>query len=133
MSTHSVAPSTLQDELEAAGVNLNDGDASGYIELDSGFNLNAIALGLGLENIEYEPEKFPGLIYHLDQPTATVMVFGSGVLTTIDGSDEDAVVEALNTTLERLEDLGLHATDSSSTVEVDIETIPIAEELEREG
>lgn len=30
-------------------------------DLKSDLNLNAVALGLGLENIEYEPEQFPGL------------------------------------------------------------------------
>jgi len=32
-------------------------------DLHSVLNLNAIAIGLGLENIEYEPEQFPGLVY----------------------------------------------------------------------
>lgn len=133
MSTDSVAPSRLQDELEALDVELNDGEVNGYIELESGFNLNAIAIGLGLENIEYEPEKFSGLIYHVDSPTATVVLFGNGVVTTTDGPDEEAVVDALNTTVERLEDLGLLAMDSSPTVEVNVETLPIADELESPG
>lgn len=30
-------------------------------ELGGALNLNAVALGLGMENIEYEPEQFPGL------------------------------------------------------------------------
>ncbi len=28
-------------------------------------NLNEVAMGLGLENIEYEPEQFPGLVYRI--------------------------------------------------------------------
>ena len=32
-------------------------------DLKTDLNLNAVALGLGLENIEYEPEQFPGLVY----------------------------------------------------------------------
>jgi len=37
-------------------------------DLKTDLNLNAIALGLGLENIEYEPEQFPGLVYRIKQP-----------------------------------------------------------------
>lgn len=49
-------------------------------DLGSIVNLNAIAISLGLENIEYEPEQFPGLIYRLKSPKAAILVFSSGKL-----------------------------------------------------
>jgi len=39
-------------------------------------NLNALAIGLGLENIEYKPEKFPGLVYHPEEMNATALCAG---------------------------------------------------------
>lgn len=50
--------------------------ASGSINLD--LNLNTLALEL--ENTEYEPEQFPGLVYKLDDPTATFLLFSNGKL-----------------------------------------------------
>ena len=50
--------------------------ASGAINLD--LNLNTLALEL--ENTEYEPEQFPGLVYKLDDPTATFLLFSNGKL-----------------------------------------------------
>lgn len=50
--------------------------ASGAISLD--LNLNTLALEL--ENTEYEPEQFPGLVYKLDDPTATFLLFSNGKL-----------------------------------------------------
>ena len=50
--------------------------ASGSIEL----NLNLNVLALQLENTEYEPEQFPGLVYKLDEPTATFLLFSNGKL-----------------------------------------------------
>lgn len=50
--------------------------ASGAINLD--LNLNTLALEL--ENTEYEPEQFPGLVYKLDEPTATFLLFSNGKL-----------------------------------------------------
>ena len=50
--------------------------ASGAIALD--LNLNTLALEL--ENTEYEPEQFPGLVYKLDEPTATFLLFSNGKL-----------------------------------------------------
>jgi transcription initiation factor TFIID TATA-box-binding protein len=49
-------------------------------DLESEINLNAIALSLGLEKVEYEPEQFPGLVYRLDEPKVVVLLFGSGKL-----------------------------------------------------
>ena len=50
--------------------------ASGSIDVD--LNLNIFALEL--ENTEYEPEQFPGLVYKLDDPTATFLLFSNGKL-----------------------------------------------------
>ena len=41
-------------------------------------NLNLLALQL--ENTEYEPEQFPGLVYKLVEPTATFLLFSNGKL-----------------------------------------------------
>lgn len=41
-------------------------------------NLNALAIGLGLEQVEYEPEQFPGLVYRPMEFDAVVLIFGSG-------------------------------------------------------
>ena len=50
--------------------------ASGAMDLD--LNLNTLALEL--ENTEYEPEQFPGLVYKLKEPTATFLLFSNGKL-----------------------------------------------------
>jgi len=50
--------------------------ASGEIDL----NLNLNTLALELENTEYEPEQFPGLVYKLNEPTATFLLFSNGKL-----------------------------------------------------
>jgi len=47
-------------------------------ELDQRLNLHSLAVGLGLEKTEYEPEQFPGLVYRLDEPEGVVLFFGSG-------------------------------------------------------
>ena len=50
--------------------------ASGTIDLK--LNLNFLALEM--ENTEYEPEQFPGLVYKLVEPTATFLLFSNGKL-----------------------------------------------------
>lgn len=46
-------------------------------ELEDVQNLNALAIGLSLENTEYEPEQFPGLIYRPKTEDAVIIVFGT--------------------------------------------------------
>ena len=44
--------------------------------LESTLNLEAVALKL--EDTEYEPEQFPGLVYRLSDPKVVLLLFGSG-------------------------------------------------------
>ena len=50
--------------------------ASGSINLK--LNLNFLALEM--ENTEYEPEQFPGLVYKLEDSNATFLLFSNGKL-----------------------------------------------------
>lgn len=45
-----------------------------------GFALDLNRLSLKLENTEYEPEQFPGLVYKLPKPNATFLLFSNGKL-----------------------------------------------------
>ena len=76
-------------------------------DLGSQLNLNAIAVGLGLENIEYEPEQFPGLVYRMDEPDVVVLLFGSGKLVITGGRTADEADDAVTTVRTRLESLDL--------------------------
>ena len=57
-------------------INVQNIVASGNIKLM--LNLNMLALEL--ENTEYEPEQFPGLVYKLMDPPATFLLFTNGKL-----------------------------------------------------
>jgi len=47
-------------------------------DLGTELNLNEVAMGLGLENVEYEPEQFPGLEYQIKDPKVAMLLFSSG-------------------------------------------------------
>ena len=76
-------------------------------DLGRNLNLNAIAIGLGLENIEYEPEQFPGLVYRLDEPKVVALLFGSGKLVITGGKEPVDAEHAVDKIVSRLEELGL--------------------------
>ena len=47
-------------------------------DLDKDINLNNLMLQIGYENAEFEPEQFPGLVFHPDNYDCAVIIFNSG-------------------------------------------------------
>ncbi len=72
--------------------------ASGSIGMD--LNLNVLAMKL--ENTEYEPEQFPGLVYKLDEAMATFLLFSNGKIVCTGTKSEKEVHNALDMLIENL-------------------------------
>jgi transcription initiation factor TFIID TATA-box-binding protein len=75
--------------------------ASGNIFRD--LNLNELAMQL--ENTEYEPEQFPGLVYKLIDARATFLLFSNGKIVCTGTRGADEVDIAVNKLIERLDQL----------------------------
>ncbi|HEX9907805.1 MAG TPA: TATA-box-binding protein, partial [Thermoplasmata archaeon] len=76
-------------------------------DLGAKINLNAIAISLGLEKVEYEPEQFPGLVYRIDSPKVVVLLFGSGKLVCTGARKPEDVEAAVDKITEELKAAGL--------------------------
>ncbi|MHB8102119.1 MAG: TATA-box-binding protein [Methanosarcina sp.] len=76
-------------------------------DLHTILNLNAIAIGLGLENIEYEPEQFPGLVYRIDVPKVVVLIFSSGKLVVTGGKSPEDCERGVEVVRQQLDNMGL--------------------------
>lgn len=72
-------------------------------DLEQSVNLSALAIALGLEATEYEPEQFPGLIYRPSDLPSVLLIFSSGKVV-ITGSPNidtaETAFEQFQTTLE---------------------------------
>ena len=75
-------------------------------DLGAEINLTEIAMGLGLENVEYEPEQFPGLVYRVEEPRAVILVFGSGRIVCVGARSTEDVLKAVEKVSEKLTRLG---------------------------
>ncbi len=76
-------------------------------DLGADLNLNSIAVSLGLEKVEYEPEQFPGLVYRIDEPKVVVLLFGSGKLVCTGARRPKDVEAAVSKITEELKSSGL--------------------------
>ena len=79
-------------------INIQNIVASGSVGMD--LNLNVLAMKL--ENTEYEPEQFPGLVYKLPQAKATFLLFSNGKIVCTGTKSEGEVNEALDKLIENL-------------------------------
>ena len=70
-------------------------------------NLTEVATGLGLENIEYEPEQFPGLVYRIKEPKVAMLLFSSGKIVCAGAKNIEDVSKAVKKLTEELNSLGL--------------------------
>jgi transcription initiation factor TFIID TATA-box-binding protein len=76
-------------------------------DLGQKINLNVIAITLGLDSVEYEPEQFPGLVYRLNEPKVVILLFGSGKLVCTGAKRPQDVEAAVDKVTEELRSAGL--------------------------
>jgi len=68
-------------------------------ELNSDVDLNHLSISLGLENTEYEPEQFPGLIYRIEDGPV-VLIFASGKIVVTGATSTPEISDAVETLCE---------------------------------
>jgi len=71
------------------------------------FNLNEVAVGLGLDRVEYEPEQFPGLVYKFSNPLVAFLIFGSGKIVCAGAKKIEDINRAVDKLIAELSSLGL--------------------------
>jgi transcription initiation factor TFIID TATA-box-binding protein len=98
------------DVLDEIGVNVPEYEfehvTSVFMDdLKRDVNLSALAISLGLESTEYEPEQFPGLVYRPDKFECVLLVFGSGKVVITGGRSRNEAEHALDFLKEHLNDI----------------------------
>ncbi|MDY6769546.1 MAG: TATA-box-binding protein [Candidatus Nanohaloarchaea archaeon] len=71
-------------------------------EFDGRIPLDRIAIEL--ENTEYEPEQFPGLVYRLKEPKAAALLFSSGKVVCTGTKSPEEAKEAVDKIIDELEE-----------------------------
>jgi transcription initiation factor TFIID TATA-box-binding protein len=73
--------------------------------LDRYINLNRMTVALNVENVEYEPEQFPGLVYRIKDPKIVVLIFSSGKIILTGGRNLEDVRKGLDVLENKLESI----------------------------
>jgi len=70
-----------------------------------GMDLNLNMLAMRLDNTEYEPEQFPGLVYKLPDQKATFLLFSNGKVVCTGTKSEEEVHRVLDVLIENLKNV----------------------------
>ncbi len=104
---------TVSEKLEHAGLpiikhpKITVQNIVAVYDLKTELNLNAIAITLGLERVEYEPEQFPGLVYRVEKPKVVMLLFGSGKVVCTGAKTVDDIESGVDTLKKELKNSGL--------------------------
>jgi len=91
---------TILDEPQVAVTNIVCSyDMGRYI------NLNKVVITLDLENIEYEPEQFPGLVYRIKDPKIVALLFSSGKIILTGGKNMEDIKRGLKFLEQQLDNI----------------------------
>ncbi len=85
-------------------------------------NLDLFATAMQLENVEYEPEQFPGAILRMDSPKLTMLLFKNGKVICAGAKNEKEMIRGLETADDLVRGMKSGATPrkkSKSTLEED--------------
>jgi len=103
----------IADKLKKLGVKINKNldivvqNMVATADLGGELNLDEVAVAFGLENVEYEPEQFPGLVYRVRDPKVVMLLFGSGKIVCTGGRNTEDVSVAVQKLSEKLNSMGL--------------------------
>ena len=81
-------------------------------KIDAKINLDEIAFML--ENAEYEPEQFPGLVYRISEPRVAFLLFSSGKIICTGAHSIVDIHRALEKFKIKLEEIGIDVKPSKS-------------------
>jgi len=100
----------LLEALQQIGVELDDVDfhqnnAVFLEDFNSDIHLEALAIHLGLENVEYEPEQFPGVIYRPPDIGTVMLVFNSGKAIISGTTSEDVAQQSSDHLREKIQSM----------------------------
>ena len=106
-----IAIERIVDKIKAAGIDITtkpDVIVQNVVATANlGTELNLDAIAIGLDNTEYEPEQFPGLVYRMKEPKVVLLLFGSGKIVCTGAKSVADAENAAKNVGEKLKELGL--------------------------
>ena len=97
--------SIKQKEVEESRPTINIENIVATVSLDQPLDLYAIERAI--PSVEYNPEQFPGLVYRLEEPRVTALIFKSGKMVVTGAKSTQQLIEAVKKIVRNLKKHGI--------------------------
>ena len=94
-----------QREAEESKPTINIENIVATVSLDQSLDLYAIERAI--PSVEYNPEQFPGLVYRLEEPRVTALIFKSGKMVVTGAKSTQQLIEAVKKIVRNLKKHGI--------------------------
>jgi len=94
-----------QKEAEESKPTINIENIVATVSLDQPLDLYAIERAI--PSVEYNPEQFPGLVYRLEEPRVTALIFKSGKMVVTGAKSTQQLIEAVKKIVRNLKKHGI--------------------------
>lgn len=84
-------------------------------------------IAIYMENTEYEPEQFPGLVYRLKDPKSAALLFGSGKIVCTGTKSPEQAQDAVRKIVEELKE---NDVDIGEVPEIEVQNVVASSELD---
>ncbi len=101
----SEASSERMERGEAKGPVVNIENIVATVSVDQQLDLHLIERSI--PNADYNPEQFPGLVYRLDEPKVTTLIFKSGKMVVTGAKSTQQLIEAVKKIIRNLRKHGI--------------------------
>lgn len=125
MSDVTVSLERLRERTDSH-VTLSDGTSGAFASLDQHLNTNAVAIGVGLESMQFDQDQFPVVVYWPEDDGPAALAFENGLVACLDADTSEEASDCVAVTLDQLADLGLLTGETRDAV-----TIESVERLDR--
>jgi|Deesub1362B_J571_1020462.scaffolds.fasta_scaffold00217_3 transcription initiation factor TFIID TATA-box-binding protein len=114
----------LVKSLSDAGITINSKPEINVQNLVAsaslGMELNLETLALLLDNTEYEPEQFPGMVYRVREPKCVILIFTSGNVVCTGAKSSSEAVTAINDLYNKLKEYGCLQAPSNGLIRTNL-------------
>ena len=86
------------------------------LEIEKKLDLNQIAQEI--EGVEFNPEKFPGLVMKIGNPSATILIFSNGKMVITDMKNTSEAKQVVDIVLKKIRKTGINISSPKSVIEI---------------
>ena len=86
------------------------------LEIEKKLDLNQIAQEI--DDVDFNPERFPGLVMKIENPNATIIIFSNGKMVITEIKDNSEAKQVVEKVIEKIRKIGINISSPKNVIEI---------------